>query len=142
MPLSSFCFYLLKKQGLVNKFNIKESKLINFLKRIEQGYPDNPYHNRIHAADVLQSMHVIMTKGGLYPKYIDTFQQFAGYVSAMLHDFEHGGVNNDFLTRTRDMLAIRYNDKSPLENHHLSGSFFVFYHPDCNFLCDISKDKA
>ena len=53
MPLSTLGYYLLKKQGLVDKFNIRENKLVAFLKRIEQGYPDNPYHNRIHAADVL-----------------------------------------------------------------------------------------
>lgn len=30
------------------------------------------------------------------------------------------GVTNDFLVRTRAPLAILYNDKSPLENHHAS----------------------
>ena len=79
-------------------------------------------------------MHVIMTKGGLYPKYTNTLHLLAGYISAVVHDFEHGGVNNDFLIRSRDYFAIKYNDRSPLENHHISGSFFVMYHPECNFM--------
>lgn len=52
-PLSTLAYFLFKKMDLINIFDIKESKLIAFLKRIELGYPDNPYHNRTHAADVL-----------------------------------------------------------------------------------------
>lgn len=36
-----------------------------FLTEVEDGYPDNPYHNRTHAADVLHTMHFMMTKGGV-----------------------------------------------------------------------------
>ena len=37
----------------------------------------------------------------------------------IIHDYQHKGVNNDFLVRTGDSLAILYNDRSPMENHHL-----------------------
>ena len=33
------------------------------------------------------------------------------------------GVNNDFLIRTSDPLALLYNDASPMENHHLAAAF-------------------
>ena len=38
-----------------------------FLLRIEQGYPSNPYHSRVHAADVLRMYHVVLTRGGVLP---------------------------------------------------------------------------
>ena len=54
----------------------------------------------------------------------------SAYWSAITHDFEHGGLNNDFLIKTAHPLAITYNDQSPLENHHLSAAVRVLHHPD------------
>ena len=31
-----------------------------------------------------------------------------------MHDLDHRGVNNNFLIKTNDPLAITYNDQSPL----------------------------
>lgn len=37
----------------------------------------------------------------------------ASYLAAVLHDYEHKGLNNDFLVRAGDDLAFTYNDISP-----------------------------
>ena len=47
------------------------------------------------------------------------------YLGAACHDYEHPGVNNMFLINTRSELAYTYNDKSPLENHHVSASLIL-----------------
>lgn len=46
---------------------INTQYLDNFLVRMEQGYSKhgNPYHNLIHAADVTQTTHAIITQSGL-----------------------------------------------------------------------------
>ena len=56
---------------------------------------DNPYHNRKHATDVLQTLHVLLTRGGLVPHYTDPILCLACYLSAVVHDIEHVGLNND-----------------------------------------------
>ena len=43
--------------------------------------------------------------------------------AAAVHDFEHPGVNNVFLTKIQDPIAIRHNDISVLESHHIAASF-------------------
>ena len=47
-----------------------------------------------------------------------------------VHDYGHGGLNNDFLIKTHHPLAILYNDLSPLENHHISAAVSLLGEPD------------
>eukprot|EP00877_Chromochloris_zofingiensis_P005018 jgi/Chrzof1/14517/Cz09g05220.t1 len=137
-PLSLLGFYLISRSELIQKCQLDEVKLASFLMRIEDGYPPNPYHNRSHAADVLRSAHVLVTRGGvLYSGGGDDISLLACYLAAIIHDFEHRGVNNDFLVRLGDPLAILYNDKSPLENHHLAAAFQLMGAEDLNFIKDV-----
>ncbi|KAF5833462.1 hypothetical protein DUNSADRAFT_10217 [Dunaliella salina] len=97
----------------------------SFLLTVEDRYIDNPYHNRIHAADVLRTLHVMMSRGGIRQAMHSTHDiaLLAAYMAAVVHDLEHKGVNNDFLVKTLDPLALFYNDRSPMENHHASAAF-------------------
>lgn len=133
-PLSMLAFALLKRSGLVETFELDEEKLVKFLMLVEDGYPQNPYHNRIHAADVLRSLHVLLSRGGLIEAgYCENQVLLACYLSAIIHDYQHKGVNNDFLVRSMDDLAVLYNDRSPMENHHLAASFNLMQTDECNF---------
>lgn len=62
--------------------------------QVEAGYRPNPYHNATHAADVLQTLHVILHRGGLVPHYADPLLLLAAYLAAVVHDYEHGGLTN------------------------------------------------
>ncbi|KAJ9531289.1 hypothetical protein QJQ45_006719 [Haematococcus lacustris] len=52
-PLSILAFWVLQQSGLCSWARLDEGKLARWLCRIEEGYAANPYHNRIHAADVV-----------------------------------------------------------------------------------------
>ncbi|KAJ9521888.1 hypothetical protein QJQ45_024758, partial [Haematococcus lacustris] len=138
-PLSVLAYWLLQQSGLAAWAHLDPTKLARWLCRVEDGYCANPYHNRSHAADVVQTMHMLLTRGGLMPGYADHLTQLAAYLAAVCHDYQHIGRTNDWLVETQDELALRYNDRSPMENHHLAGAFSLLKHPDLNFLQTMPK---
>ncbi|KAJ9530363.1 hypothetical protein QJQ45_000734 [Haematococcus lacustris] len=138
-PLSVLAYWLLHQSGLAAWAQLDPIKLARWLCRVEDGYCANPYHNRSHAADVVQTMHMLLTRGGLMPGYADHLTQLAAYLAAVCHDYQHIGRTNDWLVETKDELALRYNDRSPMENHHLAGAFSLLKHPDLNFLQAMPK---
>lgn len=70
------------------------------------GSTPNP---RIHAADVVRSLYCLLTQGGvartIWPDAQDE-AMIAAIFSAVVHDFEHKGLNNDFLIKSQDPLAV------------------------------------
>lgn len=55
----------------------------------------------------------------------------AALTAGIIHDYQHPGVNNDFLIKSQHKKSIRYNDISVLEKHHLAAAFAVLL--DSNF---------
>ncbi|KAK9867909.1 hypothetical protein WJX84_002108 [Apatococcus fuscideae] len=122
-PLSTLAFYLLKGSGLLESYELREDTVACFLRSIEAGYQNNPYHSRTHAAGVLQMLHILLHNGLMQSGAVEGPMQLACYLSAICHDFCHPGLTNDYLIKTRSQTALIYNDISPLENMHASGSF-------------------
>ena len=78
---------------------------------------------------------MLLCHGGVLKSGAMTQQQYWGSIwSALVHDFEHGGLNNDFLIKTHHPLAITYNDQSPLENHHVSAASRLLSDPELAYL--------
>ncbi|EKX48488.1 hypothetical protein GUITHDRAFT_68697 [Guillardia theta CCMP2712] len=132
-PLQVLTWHVFQKHNLIDEFNLDRIKLINFLRQVEAGHMENPYHNATHVADVVQSMHCILSKGGLR-KFVSRMEVLAGLLAACIHDFEHRGFNNDFLIKTQDDWAIDSNDKSPNESHHLASAWKILRNPEANFI--------
>ena len=63
---------------------LDSGKLARFLRRVEDGYNDTPYHSKSHAADVLQSMHTLLTLGGLASRMNDELVMLAGWSTPCL----------------------------------------------------------
>ncbi|KAG2445731.1 hypothetical protein HXX76_000337 [Chlamydomonas incerta] len=139
--LSCLGFYLFHREGLISQFRIKPTKLARLLRTIELGYVDNPYHNSTHAADVLQTFHVLLRGAGLTTHYLDRVGLLAAYFAALVHDHGHPGLTADFLIATSDPLAVRYNDRSPLENHHGASFFSMLLQPDMNVLAHLTQPE-
>jgi hypothetical protein len=130
---------LFKRKNLFALLNINERKFKDFVSRIQTGYNPVPYHTATHAADVAQTLHYLLSScsaGDLLQ--ITHLETASCYLAACVHDFEHPGVNNTYLVNTQAELALRYNDKSVLENHHISSSFCVSLNEDFDIYSDLT----
>lgn len=135
-PLRTIAAMLFERHGLISAFDMDLSKLNMFLVSVEKGYPQHPYHNAVHAANVLYMTNILLEKTGLaHDKLVTLSCLFA----AIIHDLDHKGVTNEYLIRTRSSLAIRYNDSSPHENHHLAAGFCMLLKKQANFLHNMSE---
>ena len=85
-------------------------------------------------ASVVQMTHMLLCHGGIIKsKAMDRPLMWGTYWAALVHDYEHGGLNNDFLVKTAHPLAITYSDQSPLEHHHVAAATRVFLEPECMY---------
>lgn len=138
--LVTVTYSLLKRRGLIRLFNIPPNILVNYLFHIENHYRMNLYHNSIHAADVVQSINVLLNSPTLEGSFSD-LEIFAALIAAAIHDVDHPGLSNQFLINTNDELALLYNDTSVLEQHHLAVAFKLLQCHNCDFLTGLNKQK-
>ncbi|NXN92890.1 PDE1B phosphodiesterase, partial [Rhinopomastus cyanomelas] len=61
--------------------------------------------------------------------------------AAAIHDFEHTGTTNSFHIQTKSDCAILYNDRSVLENHHISAAFRLMQEAEMNIFTNLTKDE-
>ncbi|KAJ2998632.1 High affinity cAMP-specific 3',5'-cyclic phosphodiesterase 7A [Globomyces sp. JEL0801] len=138
-PLSVMSYQLVVNSGLLDRLQLSKEKFMLFMTKIELGYDSNlAFHNSIHATDVLHGLHHLNQLDKIKGTFSD-LEMLASYVAASVHDFDHPGVNNHYLTAIGDKRALLYNDKSVLENHHCSSAFRVLMRPETNFLDSLDK---
>ncbi|CAL8100688.1 unnamed protein product [Orchesella dallaii] len=133
---------LFSRYGIVSRFRINLDKLESFLSAVEYGYTKlkNPYHNDIHAADVTQTLHYFIGSTGLANSFTD-LEIFSLLFAALIHDFEHTGRTNNFHINVGTELALLYNDRSVLENHHVSAAFRLLRDEDKSLLTNLKPEE-
>ncbi|XP_067006021.1 high affinity cGMP-specific 3',5'-cyclic phosphodiesterase 9A [Anabrus simplex] len=116
---------------LPSKFGIEMTVLRAFLYEVYKNYNEVPFHNFRHCFCVAQMMYAMVWCVDL-PALIGDMEVLVLLTSCICHDLDHPGYNNIYQINAKTELALRYNDISPLENHHCSVAFRVLENPDCN----------
>ncbi|XP_060113008.1 dual specificity calcium/calmodulin-dependent 3',5'-cyclic nucleotide phosphodiesterase 1A [Heteronotia binoei] len=140
--LKFMMYELFTRYDLLSRFKIPVPSLISFGEALEIGYSKykNPYHNLIHAADVTHTVHCIMLLTGIM-HWLTELEILAMIFAAAVHDYEHNGTTNNFHIQTRSDVAILYNDRSVLENHHVSAAYRIMQEEEMNILVNLTKDE-
>ncbi|XP_075715086.1 3',5'-cyclic-AMP phosphodiesterase 4A isoform X3 [Rhinoderma darwinii] len=138
-PLSCIMFTIFQERELCKTFKIPVETLITYMMTLEDHYhADVAYHNSLHAADVTQSTHVLLSTPALDAVFTD-LEILAALFAAAIHDVDHPGVSNQFLINTNSELALMYNDESVLENHHLAVGFKLLQEENCDVFQNLTK---
>ena len=127
------------RRGLIGNsaFNINIDTFDRFVVAAEalyDGGAGNPFHNRMHAADVMLSLHVFMHKVAPQSFGQSSLDALACCFAAMMHDFNHPGTNNGHETRVGTGRALLHSDSAVLERHHLASCFELLARPELDFL--------
>uniref|UniRef100_A0A3B4ZLG0 Phosphodiesterase n=1 Tax=Stegastes partitus TaxID=144197 RepID=A0A3B4ZLG0_9TELE len=125
--------------GLVKDFSINPITLKRWLLCIHDNYRNNPFHNFRHCFCVTQMMYSMICLCSLQEKFTQV-DVLILMTAAVCHDLDHPGFNNTYQINARTELAVRYNDISPLENHHCAVAFQIFSQPDCNIFSSFDPE--
>ncbi|XP_012942193.1 cAMP-specific 3',5'-cyclic phosphodiesterase 4D [Aplysia californica] len=140
-PLTCVTYTIFQDRDLMKTFKIAPHTLVSYLMHVEDHYHrDTPYHNAIHAADVVQSTHVLLSATALENVFTD-LEILAAIFSCAIHDVDHPGLTNQYLINTSSELALMYNDESVLENHHLAVAFKLLQEENCDILSNLTKKQ-
>ncbi|XP_026526293.1 cAMP-specific 3',5'-cyclic phosphodiesterase 4D [Notechis scutatus] len=140
-PLTVVMYTIFQERDLLKTFKILPDMLITYLMTLEDHYhADVAYHNNIHAADVVQSTHVLLSTPALEAVFTD-LEILAAIFASAIHDVDHPGVSNQFLINTNSELALMYNDSSVLENHHLAVGFKLLQEENCDIFQNLTKKQ-
>uniref|UniRef100_A0A8C9U7J4 Phosphodiesterase n=1 Tax=Scleropages formosus TaxID=113540 RepID=A0A8C9U7J4_SCLFO len=138
-PLSCIMYAIFQERDLLKTFRIPVDTFMTYVMTLEDHYHANvAYHNSLHAADVTQSTHVLLSTPALNEVFTD-LEILAALFAAAIHDVDHPGVSNQFLINTNSELALMYNDESVLENHHLAVGFKLLHEENCDIFQNLSK---
>ncbi|OMJ89414.1 hypothetical protein SteCoe_8412 [Stentor coeruleus] len=139
-PIQIMGLYTIRRYGLDELCCVPENIIKNLLRKLEQSYKSNPYHNSMHAADVMSSYIYFVNNSDMLDA-ISSIEMLGGIIATLSHDVGHPGKTNRFLVLTRDDIAIAYNDISVLENMHTSIVFSLLKIEDCNILMNFNSEK-
>ena len=135
--------------------------MFRFLLRVQENYRNNPFHNFRHAFCVTQMMYVLI-HGCRLQESLSKRDICVLLTACICHDLDHPGYNNTYQINARTELAVRsvtallhcsrfrgkdqlsmvrYNDMSPLENHHCAVSFKILSSPECNIFANLSEEE-
>lgn len=141
--LTTLTSILLHKHSLYSGLHIHINKFLFFMDKISSGYNNVKYHNKTHAADVTQTLYYFVMNGNwIATAKMDNIDICSMILAAACHDYEHPGYNNMYMINTKDTLALRYNDISVLENHHIASASSLLKLEKYNIFAKLAPDDT
>lgn len=138
--LFKICFHVFSTFGLLERFKISNELFFTFLYKLRESYNEPPYHNWIHAIDVLQyvSYQVKITNADCILTHLELL---AVCVAAICHDAGHEGFNNAFNINAETPLGILFKDRSVMETYHCTVAIQILKNEESNILHALTHNE-
>jgi len=125
-PLKQVFMSIWKRRELGKLSRASEHQVMELVTAVEASYRLNPYHNRVHAAEVTAITYYLWSQLAAQEHmrgYFSHLDLLVAVLAGAVHDMAHPGSGNDFLVKTQHPLALRYLDRSVLEHFHAASAF-------------------
>ncbi|HEX7926228.1 MAG TPA: 3',5'-cyclic nucleotide phosphodiesterase, partial [bacterium] len=127
---------ILTREGSVSIVGADTRRLKRFVEEIAKLYHGNPYHNFHHAVDVTNTIAWMLTRH-VFSQLLTANQAFWLLITAITHDVDHPGRNNQWEVYTHSPLAEKYGT-SILERHSLDLTRALMAQPEMQFHATMS----
>lgn len=117
--LERIAIQILSSTSFSVRHSPSEESIRLFIREVESQYKQVPYHQFMHAVDVLQFLASLLTNTEAL-LLLTPVEKYALVIAALCHDIGHFGKTNDFLQKNKDPLIERFGESSTLEKYHLS----------------------
>jgi high affinity cAMP-specific and IBMX-insensitive 3',5'-cyclic phosphodiesterase 8 len=126
------CWNVIRTYEVDKTLKADPQTIWNWLDLVEKTYePEVPYHNSIHAADVLQALAYFLNRKHLRG-FFSSADVAALVIATIVHDIHHPGFINVTLENLKHELSLKKSTPY-LETHHVETAFKITLDNDqCN----------
>ena len=135
--LFKVAFFVYNNFHLLEQFDISNDLFFTFLYKLRESYNEPPYHNWIHAIDVLQFFQYQIKKC-CFDSVLTGLELLAICTAAISHDAGHEGFNNVYNVNAQTPLGILFKDTSVMETYHCTVIIRIMAQDECNIFHAIS----
>ena len=139
--LVDFVERLFRHQGSIESFSLDLEKLRGFIEKTSHHYRENPYHNFHHAVDTVNTIGWMFSLP-VFHQHLPKSQKFLLLFTALIHDIEHPGHNNQWEINIQSNLAKKYQNEAVLEKHSLDVTRNILFDPKYIFLANVEEETV
>ncbi|KAK8890174.1 hypothetical protein M9Y10_034942 [Tritrichomonas musculus] len=138
--LFKVAFTIFTSFQLLERFSITSELFFTFLYKIRSLYNDAPFHNWIHAIDVLQYYSYLIKSSGM-DKVFTGLELFAICIASLCHDVGHQGYDNVYNVNAQTPYGLLYKGLGVMEMHHCSLTIYIITQDNANIFHALEKDE-
>ena len=134
------CLDMFSIYNASEELKVDEADLHAFVVTVSKNYRENPFHAFAHGAAVMHIAFMMMNQAN-GDEFLRGQDCVAILIATLCHDLDHPGTTNDFQKNSLSNLALTYNDRSILENHHAATAFKIMQSEGSAILVNLPNNQ-